>query len=60
VAQAVTFVTGHAAGEGGEPELDWAALARGNQTVVVYMGLSTAGVVAARLTQAGRAPARPC
>jgi uroporphyrin-III C-methyltransferase len=59
VAQAVTFVTGHAAGEGGEPELDWAALARGNQTVVVYMGLSTAGVVSARLTQAGRAPSTP-
>src|SRR5579859_4632790 len=44
-AQAVTFVTGHAkAGEA--PDLDWAALARANQTVVVYMGLATAAGIA--------------
>ncbi|KSB89077.1 uroporphyrin-III methyltransferase [Caulobacter vibrioides] len=56
-AQAVTFVTGHAAH--GEPDLDWAALARPNQTVVVYMGVSTAGFIAQRLTAAGRAGATP-
>lgn len=56
-AQAVTFVTGHAAH--GEPDLDWAALARPNQTVVVYMGVSTAGLIADRLTAAGRAGATP-
>ncbi len=59
-AQAVTFVTGHAApdGEGGwrEPDLDWAALARPNHTVCVYMGLATAPTIAARLLAAGRAP----
>src|SRR6201987_3535614 len=43
-AQAVTFVTGHAAA-GGEPDLDWAALAKANQTVVVYMGLSMAAPI---------------
>ena len=59
LAQAVTFVTGHAAGDGGEPDLDWAALARGNATVVVYMGVSTAAVVASRLTEAGRNPSTP-
>ena len=62
LAQAVTFVTGHAAlddGEPGEPDLDWAALAKANQTVVAYMGLSTAPAIAARLTAAGRAPATP-
>jgi len=69
LAQAVTLVTGHAApkgasggadGEGyAEPDLDWAALARVNQTVVVYMGLSTAPGVAARLIEAGRAPSTP-
>jgi uroporphyrin-III C-methyltransferase len=59
VAQAVTFVTGHAAGAGGEPDLDWASLARPNQTVVVYMGLSTAPVIAARLAEAGRAGSTP-
>lgn len=61
-AQAVTFVTGHAApqnGEMGEPDLDWASLARPNQTVVVYMGVSTAGLIAQRLTDAGRAAATP-
>jgi uroporphyrin-III C-methyltransferase len=68
LAQAVTFVTGHAAppktqdGDGeawGEPDLDWAFLARPNHTVVVYMGLSTAPSIAARLTAAGRAGATP-
>src|SRR5690606_15576684 len=47
-AQAVTFVTGHAA-VGEAPDLDWAALARANQTVVIYMGLSTAAAIADRL-----------
>lgn len=53
LAQSVTLVTGHAAA-GGEPDLDWDALARPNQTVAVYMGLSTAGRLAARLLAAGR------
>ncbi|WP_436012643.1 uroporphyrinogen-III C-methyltransferase [Phenylobacterium sp. LjRoot219] len=57
-AQAVTFVTGHAA-KGGEPDLDWDALARPNQTVVVYMGLSMAAPIAARLMAAGRAGTTP-
>ena len=57
-AQSVTFVTGHAA-LGKEPDLDWAALARPNQTVVVFMGVGTAGMIAARLIAAGRAPSTP-
>ena len=56
-AQAVTFVTGHAAH--GEPDLDWAALAKVNQTVVIYMGLTTAGLIAERLIGAGRAGSTP-
>ena len=56
-AQAVTFVTGHAAH--GEPDLDWAALAKANQTVVIYMGLTTAGLIAERLIDAGRAGSTP-
>ena len=51
-------MTGHAAA-GGEPDLDWDALARPNQTVAVYMGLSTAGRMAARLLAAGRDGATP-
>jgi len=57
-AQAVTFVTGHAAA-GGEPDLDWRSLAKANQTVVIYMGVSTAAGIAARLMEAGRVGATP-
>ncbi len=59
MAQAVTFVTGHAAGEGGEPDLDWSALAKANHTVAIYMGLSTSPLIAARLIEAGRAASTP-
>jgi uroporphyrin-III C-methyltransferase len=58
LAQSVTFVTGHAAA-GKTPDLDWVALARPNQTVAVYMGLSSAGEIAARLLAAGRSGATP-
>ena len=58
LAQAVTFVTGHAA-SGGEPDLDWTSLARANHTVAIYMGLSTAGRIAERLIAAGRAASTP-
>ena len=58
VAQAVIFVTGHAkAGE--TPDLDWGALARPNQTVVIYMGVSNAPAIAARLIASGRDAATP-
>ncbi len=65
LAQAVTFVTGHAApaADGrdgfGEPDLDWAALAQPNHTLAVYMGLSTASAIAARLIAAGRSSSTP-
>jgi len=62
-AQAVTFVTGHAQksgdGEAGEPDLDWESLAKANQTVVIYMGVSMAAPIAARLIGAGRAGSTP-
>lgn len=57
-AQAVTFVTGHAA-SGSEPDLDWESLARPNQTVVIYMGVSTAAGISTRLIGAGRAGSTP-
>ncbi len=59
-AQAVTFVTGHAAA-GGEPDLDWASLAKANQTVVIYMGvfdLAGASIAARPRMAAGRWRAR--
>lgn len=57
-AQAVTFVTGHAA-KGAEPDLDWEHLAKANHTVVIYMGVSTVAAIAGRLMDAGRDPATP-
>ena len=52
-AQSVTFVTGHAK-LGEVPDLDWKALSRTNQTVVVYMGVGTAPAITDRLIHAGR------
>ncbi|MEO8558554.1 MAG: siroheme synthase CysG [Rhodospirillales bacterium] len=57
LASAVTFVTGHA--RNGEPVADWQALGRADHTIVVYMGLSAAGMVASRLTDAGLGAATP-
>lgn len=57
-AQAVTFVTGHATA-GAAPDLDWTALARANQTVVIYMGLSNAAAIASHLIAAGRGADTP-
>lgn len=57
-AQAVTFVTGHASGDE-DPDLDWAALADLQNTLVVYMGVSKAGAIAARLVAHGRATSTP-
>jgi uroporphyrin-III C-methyltransferase/precorrin-2 dehydrogenase/sirohydrochlorin ferrochelatase len=56
-AQAATFVTAQA--KDGEPDLDWAALARLRQTLVIYMGVSAAGRIAARLIEHGLAPPTP-
>jgi uroporphyrin-III C-methyltransferase/precorrin-2 dehydrogenase/sirohydrochlorin ferrochelatase len=52
-AQTLTFVTGHSK-TGTVPDLDWDALARPGQTVVVFMGVGTAGVISERLIAAGR------
>ncbi|MFQ5775005.1 MAG: siroheme synthase CysG [Kiloniellaceae bacterium] len=56
-AAAVTLVTGH--GKGGEPDLDWAALARLRQTLVIYMGVATAARTAERLIAHGLARSTP-
>jgi uroporphyrin-III C-methyltransferase len=60
LARTVTLATGHAApGLAGAPDLDWEALARPGSTAVIYMGVSTAGLIAERLIAAGRAPDTP-
>lgn len=58
VNQAVTFVTGHdPAGEA--PALDWGALARGGQVLVIYMGMKHAGRIARALMAGGRPSDEP-
>jgi uroporphyrin-III C-methyltransferase len=59
LAQSVTFVTGQSSTESSELDLDWAALARPNHTLAVYMGLSTAPTIAWRLLAEGRSPSTP-
>lgn len=55
---AVTFVTGHGA-DGKLPKLDWAAIARGSPTIVLFMARKYAGEIAARLIEAGRDAGEP-
>lgn len=59
VAQSVTFVTGQSSVESSELDLDWAALARPNHTLAVYMGLSAVPTIAWRLLAEGRSPTTP-
>ncbi len=55
----VSFVTGHDA-SGATPEtVDWPALARGSQAIVVYMGLRHLGRIAERLRAGGRRADEP-
>lgn len=56
-AQAVTFVTGHL--KDGTMDLDFAALARPRQTVVIYMGLHGLPVLCERLIAHGRPAGTP-
>ena len=56
--QVVSFVTGHGA-DGKLPKLDWAAIAQGSQTLVLYMARKYAGEIAAKLIADGRAPDEP-
>lgn len=61
ISHSVTFVSGHEAG-GEEPSfehLDLAALAGGENTLLVYMGVSTAGLIAGRLLDDGWKPDCP-
>jgi uroporphyrin-III C-methyltransferase len=51
--QAVTFITGSGAA-GRAPDLDWAAIAKGSPTIVLYMARKHAGEIAAKLIAAGR------
>ncbi|MDZ5695862.1 uroporphyrinogen-III C-methyltransferase [Chelativorans sp. M5D2P16] len=57
VNKAVILVTGHAAGT--EDDLDWAALAKTGQPLVIYMGMRNLDRIADALTAGGLAKATP-
>jgi uroporphyrin-III C-methyltransferase len=56
-AQTCLFVTGHL--KNGSSDLDWVALARPRQTVVIYMGLAALPQICARLVEHGLPAAHP-
>jgi uroporphyrin-III C-methyltransferase len=57
VSKALILATGHAAGAA--DDLDWAALARTGQPIVIYMGLAGRAGIAAALVEGGHSPATP-
>ncbi|RTR04485.1 uroporphyrinogen-III C-methyltransferase [Halomonas nitroreducens] len=57
-AQSVTFVTGHAKGDG-ELVLDWGALAAAHHTAVFYMGLANAETISRQLQGHGLPASHP-
>lgn len=59
MAQSVAFVTGHHAGGGVSRAVDWKALAKGSETLVLYMGLRQIETIAAALLAAGREASEP-
>jgi uroporphyrin-III C-methyltransferase len=56
-AQSCLFVTGHL--KDGSADLDWAALVRPRQTVVIYMGLNALPDICRQLVAHGAPPSRP-
>ncbi|MBW5824153.1 uroporphyrinogen-III C-methyltransferase [Yersinia kristensenii] len=56
-AQSVTFITGHCRADG--DDLDWQALARGHQTLAIYMGTVKAAEISRQLITHGRASTTP-
>ncbi|WP_396032775.1 uroporphyrinogen-III C-methyltransferase [Candidatus Cyanaurora vandensis] len=59
LSSSVAFVTGHEAVGEYQPRVDWAALARSVDTLVVYMGLQQLPQIVETLLQAGKDPATP-
>ena len=59
LAHSVAFVTGHDSSGALPRDLDWDALARGADVLVLYMGLRRIGDIADRLCAAGRSASEP-
>jgi uroporphyrin-III C-methyltransferase len=60
VNQSVTFVTGHDQSGETPSTLDWAAISKGSQVIVIYMGMKHIGQIARALLDAGRSLSEPC
>ncbi len=56
-AQSAIFVTGHLKEK--SDEMDWSTLARGNQTLVIYMGLMKSHYIQNQLIKHGRSASTP-
>ena len=56
-AQSAMFITGHLKAE--SDEMDWSTLARGNQTLVIYMGLMKSNHIQEQLIRHGRPSGTP-
>jgi uroporphyrin-III C-methyltransferase/precorrin-2 dehydrogenase/sirohydrochlorin ferrochelatase len=56
-AQSVRLVTAHC--QSSRDTLDWQALAQGQQTLAVYMGVAELGMLQQKLIEHGRAPSTP-
>lgn len=59
VNQSVTFVTGHDQTGNAPSALDWDAISRGSQVIVVYMGMKHIGRISKTLRAAGRPDDEP-
>ncbi len=59
VATSVTFVTGHEDPTKGSQDVDWAKLANGADTLVLYMGVGRLEEISTELIEAGRDPDTP-
>jgi uroporphyrinogen III methyltransferase/synthase len=59
VSTSVAFITGHEDPTKGRSDVDWKGIARGADTLVLYMGVGRLREISAELVDAGRDPATP-
>jgi uroporphyrin-III C-methyltransferase len=59
VNQSVTFVTGHDQSGNVTSSLDWQAISKGSQVIVIYMGMKHIARIAGELIAAGRGVSEP-
>jgi uroporphyrinogen III methyltransferase / synthase len=59
ISTSVTFVTGHEDPKKGSQDVDWAKLANGADTLVLYMGVGRLEKISTELITAGRDPDTP-